>query len=366
MIKPVSGACNMRCTYCFYADEMAHREGGSYGCMTLDTLETAVRRVLRAAEGEAHFVFQGGEPTLAGLPFFEALIRFERRYAPQGLRVFNAVQTNGLELSDELIALFARERFLVGVSIDGTQAIHDQRRVDRAGDGTYARVERSLERLSQAHVDFNVLCVVDGEVARHPQEVYRALAPYRWLQFIPCLDPLDGRPGEFALTADEYAAFLIQTFDLYEQSQQTGHPVSIRSFDNWVGMLLGHPPESCALSGVCGRSLMMESDGRVYPCDFYGLDEWCLGNIREEPFRRMLTCSKEAQFVEASLPVPKMCRACRWYPLCRNGCRRERVSRDGEWITRWCSAHRAFFEYAYPKLVKVAERIERRQAGTTG
>ena len=130
MVKPVSGACNMRCRYCFYADEMTHRKASVYPKMTGELLDTMVRRVIRTADSSVHFLFQGGEPTLIGIPFFEELVRLERKYNTQRLKITNAVQTNGYDLSDEMIAFFAKEQFLVGVSLDGTDETHDMLRPD--------------------------------------------------------------------------------------------------------------------------------------------------------------------------------------------------------------------------------------------
>ena len=358
MIKPVSGACNMRCRYCFYADEMTHRKSSVYPKMTGELLDTMVRRVIRSADSSVHFLFQGGEPTLIGLHFFEELVRLERKYNTQRLKITNAVQTNGYDLSDEMIAFFAKEQFLVGVSLDGTNETHDMLRPDAKGLPTSSIVRNAIDRLRAAGVSVNVLCVVNGEVAKHPKEVFSALAPYEYLQFIPCLDGLDGEKRDYSLSSEAYLAFLKTTFDCYHQAYLNGHPVSVRNFDNWVAMLMGMPPENCAMVGRCGPSLVIESDGSVYPCDFYALDKWKLGSIAEDSLRRMLTSDREKSFLAESLPVPEACRACRWYSLCRNGCKRERDPETG--LNRWCSVHSAFFEYAYDRMKKMAEQLKKR------
>ena len=355
MIKPVSGRCDMRCRYCFYADELQYRQEGAGQTMALETLETAVRRVLRSAEHAAQFVFQGGEPTLAGLGFFEALLAFQRKYNGQNLPITNCVQTNGLSLSDALISFFAREKFLVGVSLDGTAAVHDRFRKDGRGAGTWERVRANLDKLRKAGAECNVLCVVTRAAAAQAEAVFSALAPYGWLQFIPCLDPLDGREEDYSLPAPLYGEFLCKTFDLYEAAWRGGTPVSVRTFDNWIGMLLGRAPENCAMAGRCGSSLMLESDGSLYPCDFYGTDSWRLGNILHSSYKKILLSPLEQSFIAASLPVPEKCRPCPWYPLCRNGCRREREG----CVSRWCEAHILFFEYAFPRLKAMARAISR-------
>ena len=215
MIKPVSGACNMRCRYCFYADVMARREVTVYPKMSLETLECVVRRAFRYADGPIGFAFQGGEPTLIGLPFFEAFMRFVREYNTRRQPVRCAVQTNGYALSDEMIDFFAREQFLLGVSLDGTQQDHDRMRMDANGNPTYDVIHGTMRRLSKAGVEFNILCVVNAYVAQHPKEVFSALAPYRYIQFIPCLDDLEGNSAEYSLTPEDHLAFQKTTFDLY-------------------------------------------------------------------------------------------------------------------------------------------------------
>ena len=358
MIKPVSGACNMQCRYCFYADEMQKREKPLYPKMSSEALETVVRKVMACAEERVSFAFQGGEPTLIGLPFFEALVRFQRQYNARGLQVSNAVQTNGLELPDEMLHFFARERFLLGVSVDGTEMVHDTFRRDRQGAPTHARVMDTIRRMQAFGVDFNVLCVVGGTAASHAKEVFEALAPYSYVQFIPCLEPLDGGPGPDPLTPEGYLSFLKNAFDLYERAFWQGKPVSIRSFDNYVGILLGMPPENCAMAGVCSPQLLIESDGSTYPCDFYALDEWKTGNILTDPLRRILRSARAEAFREESLPLPQKCCACRWYPLCRNGCRRERGA-DG--VNRWCACMGEFFAYSIERMQKMAQEIARRE-----
>ena len=355
MVKPVSGACNMHCRYCFYTDVMSRRQTAIYPRMTLETLETLVRRAFRYADEQVSFSFQGGEPTLIGLPFFKALVRFERAYNTRGLTVLNAVQSNGYDIPDDLLSFFVQENFLLGISLDGDRAAHDLLRLDHAGAPTHARILANVERLAHAGAAFNILCVVNEYVARRPRDVFQALAPYHNLQYIACLDDLDGRKADYSLTEDSYQRFLKVTFDLYYEAFCAGAPVSIRNFDNYLGILLGIPPESCAMSGQCGQYFLIEADGSVYPCDFYVLDEWRMGNIRDTSFSRLANSPAGQRFFLESLPVPPQCEACEWYLLCRNGCKRERDRRSG--LNRWCACYRAFFPYAFPRLEDMAHKM---------
>lgn len=358
MIKPVSGACNMRCAYCFYADETAHREAGCCPPMAFEALERVIRRTMLFAEQRVTFVFQGGEPTLAGLSYFEQVVRLQRQNNPRQIAVNNVVQTNGLILQDALIDFFVRERFLIGVSVDGCREIHDQNRLDAKGKPTYDRVMDNIQRLKDAGAAYNILCVLTDEVARRADAVLDALIPHRYLQFIPCMDPIDGASAP-ALTADAYARFLARSFERYEALFFAGPPLSIRFFDNLVNMLCGHAPESCAMCGHCGLAPVIESDGSVYPCDFYALDEWKLGNILEMPLRRILSGPKALQFVARSMDVPEECRQCLWYSLCRNGCYRERDGQTHQ--SCHCDAMRRFFSAYFPRLERIAQAVSSRR-----
>lgn len=359
MIKPVSSGCNMRCRYCFYTDVAEHRQQYSMGRMSEETLETLVRRAMRYAEGSVSFAFQGGEPTLAGAEFYRQFVSYTKKYNSKGLRVDKAIQSNGFDISDELMDIFAEENFLVGISMDGTELLHDKMRIDTAGQGSYQRVKATAERLRAKGVEFNILCVVNEYVARQAEEVFDALAPYGFIQFIPCLDELDGRKRDWSLSQCSYTDFLKKTFDRYYAAYKKGRPVSVRNFDNYIGIILGLKPENCGMSGRCAQYYLVEADGSVYPCDFYVLDQWRMGNVREDSFFTLAKSPVAERFRQDSLHVDNKCRGCRWYPLCRGGCRREREPfADGlPVLNKWCSCYAAFFEYSFSRMREMAENI---------
>lgn len=355
MIKPVSGLCNQRCAYCFYEDVSAHREAKSLGRMRRDTLETLVRRAFAYAEGSVSFAFQGGEPTLAGLGFYRELIALQRKYNARGLQVHNAIQTNGLTLDDGFAAFLAENHFLVGVSLDGEKETHDCLRLDADGKGTHDRVMRGIALLEKHRAQFNILTVVTRRVAERARETFEALARFGYLQFIPCIDGFDGQAGSYSLTPALYGSFLKTTFDCYERAHRRGKPVSVRVFDNLIQLLAGYPPEHCGMRGVCGRYYLIEADGGVYPCDFYVLDAWRLGNIEDQSFHKLAKSEIGDRFIETSRHQDAACAACTWYPLCRGGCRRDRepfvAGRPGP--NRFCESYQMLFADAYDRMVRL-------------
>ncbi len=365
LIKPASGGCNLRCGYCFYTDEAEKREVPSYGIMPRETLRAIVRRALESAHGSCTFVFQGGEPTLAGLPFYRDLIKYERLYNRRGLPIYHAIQTNGILLDREWTGFLKTNGFLVGLSLDGTKESHDRYRLAPNGGGTFHRVLATAQRLQSGGVPFNLLTVVTADVARQAGKIYGfyGRSGFRYQQYIPCLDPLGEAPGghPYSLTPRLYGEFLCALFDLWLRDLMRGEYVYIRYFENLLGLLAGEFPESCGLCGECSPQLLIEADGGVYPCDFYALDEWRLGNLCDDSFETIERRRQESGFIELSRRKDPKCAACRWYPLCRGGCRREcEPALDGRLgLNYFCESYEMFLSHALPGL-REAARIRKR------
>ena len=358
LIKPASGRCNMRCRYCFYADETARREVKDYGIMQEDTLEIIIQKALMQAEFKCTFGFQGGEPTLCGLDFYRRVVELQKKYNVKGLQIENALQTNGLLIDDAWAQFLAENKFLVGLSVDGCASVHNKNRVDAKGEGTLSRVLAAAKLLEKYKCDFNVLTVVTDDTARKIDLIYDFFARHnlRWQQYIPCLDAFGEADGW--LTAEGYAIFLKKLFDRWADDVMNGRFIYIRQFENYIGMLLGRPAESCGMMGCCTMQYVVEADGGVYPCDFYVLDKYRLGSFTDMSFEEIDRKRHELRFIEESAEKDAECRACPWYPLCRGGCRRDRDIGDGVLSrSRLCAAYQAFFPYALPRLQLIAQRI---------
>lgn len=358
LIKPASSLCNMRCKYCFYSDVAENREVKSYGIMTEETQKELVKKALTYADGYCSFAFQGGEPTLVGLDFFKRQVELQKQYNCKGVTVTNAIQTNGLSLNEEWAEFLAANHFLVGLSLDGPREVHDAMRSDIAGNGTFDRIMETVKLFNKYKVEYNILTVVNKTVAQNAKKVYSFFRScnFKYLQFIECLDPFDAQPREYSLTPEDLEQFLKITFDEYYRDFQRGQYTSVRAFDNYVTMLMGKRPESCGMSGVCTAYNLVEANGNVYPCDFYVLDRYLLGNIHTHTFTDFANSPIAKDFVTQSLHVDNACRRCKWYRICHGGCKRCREpfvnGRPG--LNRFCEAYKGFFKYAYPKMESMA------------
>lgn len=365
MIKPASGLCNMRCRYCFYADEMNRRKQSSYGIMAEDTLEEVIRKALLFADEQCTIVYQGGEPTLAGLDFFRKSIEFLEKYNVNKVKIYNSLQTNGYALDEEWCRFFAENQFLIGLSVDGIKAAHDAYRKGPAGEDTYLRILETARLLKQYHVEFNVLTVVNGRTAPKIRRIYEQYAKldFRYQQYIACLDPLKEESGgqEYSLTPKVYGQFLTDLFELWDIDLRKGKQPYIRQFENWIGILMGRHPEACDQCGVCNVQNIVEADGSVYPCDFYVLDEYRLGNLKEDTFEEIYKRRLESGFLESSRNHDEGCQKCRYFFLCRGGCRRQRegFGNEREGIRNvLCEGYKMFFDKYYERMKEIAAAAE--------
>ena len=348
LVKPASGGCNLRCRYCFYHSVAESRRTQNYGLMSPETLEALVKKALAFADGSCAFAFQGGEPTLAGLAFYEKLMEYQREHNRKGVRIYNAIQTNGIFVDEAWASFLSRNDFLVGLSLDGIQKLHDRNR-----EGTFSRVMQTARLFNRAGVQYNILSVVTDDSCQYAAQSYHLFKKNctRFLQFIPCLDPPHEKGGDSpSLSPANYLRFLKTVFNLWYADFKRGEAVSIRWFDNILSMVMGNAPEACGMSGVCGCQFVTEADGSVYPCDFYVIDAWRIGNIFDDGFQEMRESAVCSRFIGESLALHPACKACKWYPLCRCGCRREREGGRN----RFCECYKEFFKFSIARFEEMA------------
>ena len=352
----------MRCSYCFYKELSKGRDLPPRRLMDQDTLSLVIGKALSYSTGSCTIAFQGGEPTLAGLGFFESVIRYQNQYNVNNVIIKNTIQTNGYDLGEKWAAFFSKHDFLVGVSLDGTRESHNSSRKDRHGGETFSHVLKTIHDFKKHKVSFNILTVINANTARKAEDIYRFYkrSRFEYIQFIPCLDPFGAEPvAGHSLTPVLFEVFLKTLFDIWYKDVIDGEAIRVNLFENYIAMLLGFPPETCGSGGTCSYQNIVEADGVVYPCDFYALDSYSIGNLLHNDFDEINQRRKELQFIEYSGTVNEKCKECGYFKLCRGGCRRHRESVHGEGLRLniFCDAYHSFFEYAIDRLQVLARRI---------
>ncbi len=273
------------------------------------------------------FLFQGGEPTLAGIGFYRQFTAtVEEKCADMpGISVHYAIQTNGILLDDAWCAFLREKRFLVGLSLDGDAELHDRNRFDAHGNGSFSRVMRAKQLLCKHGVSYNVLCVLTNEAARHPDRIWRFLCREEigHVQFIPCLDDAGmSHSDAAALTPVRFSSFYTVLLRRWAEALEAGRYISVKFFDDIFNLLLRRQVTACGFTGQCQRQIVVESDGSVYPCDFYAYDEWKLGDLTTQTVMQILESDNAHAFLSRERVPPDICRTCKWRTLCGGGCPR--------------------------------------------
>ena len=357
LIKPASSLCNMRCRYCFYSDVAAHRLQQSYGVMKTETSHALIDRALALAPN-AHitFAFQGGEPTCAGINYFLYFTSYVNANRTDQT-IHYAIQTNGLVLDDAWLDLFKKHQFLVGVSLDGYAKMHDWLRQDARGNGTFAHVLAHIKSLQKAGIDTNVLTVLTNQLAQHPQTLYRFYAKegIDFVQLIPCLPGLDAASDAYSLEPESFASFYKTFYRLWLEDFKRGKHMNVTLFDNLIPLFAGVRPQQCGMLGACAPQFVIESNGDVYPCDFYVLDRYRLGNITESSLEKLVTTPKLGKFLSEPRRPCNQCASCPFERICHRNCKRLNIAYYRE---NYCG-YRDFLEYAAPSMMQIARQIRR-------
>ncbi len=360
LIKPASAVCNLDCSYCFYLD----READPYKAlparrMSLDTLERLVDSYLFYSYPESIFAFQGGEPTLAGLSFFQQLVRFQQSYGRNGQAVSNALQSNAMLIDQNWCDLFRECNWLLGVSLDGPEEINDLHRYNKEGRGTARRVLESIELLQKNKVEFNVLCVLSQANVGKARELYRF---YRSLgvdnvQYIPLAEfDAAGNPFPYTITPEQYGKFLCDTFDLWWPERRR---MRIRFFDNIAEALAGRKPGSCTMHETCDSYVVVEYNGDVYPCDFFVEGCWKLGNVTMDSWTEIARRTRRYSFAsKKTLPHPE-CQVCEYQSICHGGCPKFRHGPRGRFddLDYFCHAYKMIYARSAAPLRAELKRL---------
>ena len=325
LIKPASSLCNLRCKYCFYANVSSIRKIQSYGIMSREISEQIIDNLFSELDtgDELSIAFQGGEPTLAGLPWLEHFVSYAEQKDPSVSLNF-ALQTNGILLDDTWCRFLKEHRFLVGLSWDGPASIHNTNRVDPQGQGTFSIIRHARQLLKKHAVEHNILCVLTNETARHPQQIWKFIEDQGidFIQFIPCLDDLDCQGQNWALTPKRFYNFYSTLFEFWHKAVQNGKYISVKLFDDIANLFLYRQVTACGLIGHCSMQYVVEADGSVFPCDFYVLDEYRLGNLCTDSPSSLFKNYLLSNFKFKASRLSLHCERCKYSSACGGGCSR--------------------------------------------
>ena len=384
MAKPAGAHCNLACDYCYYLEKQKLYQNGEKHVMSDQLTEVFVREYIQSQfTREVNFTWHGGEPMIRPLDYYKKVVRWQRQYA-EGRAILNCLQTNGTLLTPEWCRFLHDEGWLVGISIDGPQDMHDAYRKRHNGAPTWEKVMRAIEMLDRYQVEWNAMAVVNDITASRPLDFYRFFRDElecMYLQFTPVVERIhrhaDGRHLAHVMDGEEYSLapfsvkpeawgeFLCTVFD--EWYRNDVGKMFVQTFEatlaNWVGVT----PGVCTLSDWCGHAAVMEHNGDIYCCDHFVFPEYYLGNIRNRGILDMMNSERQTAFADMKTKgLPLQCKQCQWQFACHGECPRNRFAKtkDGEpGLNYLCKGYQRFFEHSAPFMEQLKrDFLEREQA----
>lgn len=372
LAKPTGPICNLDCSYCYFLAKESLYPGDRFR-MADELLDAYVRQLLElhAGAAEVTVAWQGGEPTLMGVDFFQRAVALARRYAKPGQRLHHTIQTNGTLLTDEWCAMLAEHGFLVGISLDGPPALHDRYRLDKRGGPTSSRVLHGLRLLQDHGVTHNVLCTVHAGNQGRPLDVYRYFRDElgeRFVQFIPIVESATtSRDGdgngvtERSVDPAAWGHFLMAVFD--EWVRRDVGEVFVPHFDAALASWVELEPSLCIFSETCGSALALSHNGDLYSCDHFVDPDHLLGNIATTHMADLALSDRQQAFGRAKRDaLPQRCVECPVLFACRGECPKNRIAitADGEaGLNYLCEGYLAFFTHIDGPMRVMADLVRR-------
>ena len=377
MLKPAGARCNLRCTYCYYLGK--HRlYGGASQVMSDDLLERLTRDYINSQPtSEVQFNWHGGEPLLRPLSFYRRALAMQQRYA-DGRRIRNCIQTNGTLLTHDWCRFLRDNDFLVGISIDGPQEVHDAYRTDKNGQPSFGGVMRGIDLLNQYGVQWNGMAAVNRQNARPPLSFYHFFRRIgcRYRQFTPVVertvrdeagerlaaveeDHSVARLADYSVTPEQWGTFCCTIFDEWVR-RDVGH-IYVQLFDATLANWVGAPPGVCTLARTCGHTAAVEWNGDLYPCDHFVFPQYRLGNVADQPLQDMMSSGRQQAFSRMkTAALPSQCRHCRYLFACNGECPRNRFcqTEGGEpGLNYLCAGYHRFFAHVAPYMDYMAAEL---------
>ncbi|MEE9564309.1 MAG: anaerobic sulfatase maturase [Candidatus Hydrothermarchaeaceae archaeon] len=367
--KPIGSVCNLGCHYCYYLKkEHLYPKGESFRMPDGILEEYIVQHIEASPEPVINFSWHGGEPTVLRLDYFRKIVALQRKHQPPNRRIANGIQTNGILLDEEWCRFLAEEGFVVGLSLDGPQEMHDRYRVTKDQKPTHEQTMRGYNLLQRHRIYTDILCVVNKHNVQHPTQVYQFFkeikAPY--LTFLPLVEPqpdIEDGVSQRTVSAEAWGVFLSTVFD--EWIDQDIGQVKVQIFEEAARTAFGQEHSLCIFRPTCGDVPVIEHNGDFFSCDHYVDAEHCLGNIQETPLVELLESPAQRAFGQAKLDtLPLYCQECEVRAMCNGGCPKNRFLRtpDGEaGLNYLCRGYKRFFSSCRPFITEIAALWRRQQ-----
>lgn len=363
IVKPIGAVCNLQCDYCFYLKKKQLYPNINNFRMNDEILEKFIRDYIKQDSNEIVFIWQGGEPTLLGVEFFKKVIDLQNKYSG-GKHIKNSIQTNGTLINDEWADFLRENKFLVGLSLDGPEELHNVYRKYKNGEGSFKKAIKGLNILYDYNVDFNILCCLNNINVNYPKDIYDFFKEYgktNYWQFIPIVERCnDNSIKPFSISPDAFGKFLVNIFKRWIK-RDIGK-ISIQLFDCAFNIAMGMGPSICIFSEICGFAPALEHNGDLYFCDHFVNKDYFIGNILNQPLAELVYSERQRNFGKLKSQLLHKCLNCEVKIFCNGECPKNRfinIENEMAPLNYLCDGYKMFYTYAKPYIIKISNDLSK-------
>lgn len=312
--------CNLACQYCYdinnHSDTIQNIRNRATNKL-LANQDALLRGIQLLFEGEREkiLIFHGGEPLLIQP---DALDEF-CSHLDEGVQI--DIQTNGTLIDQNVIELFRKYRFRVGISLDGCNEFQNSYRLFRNGNSSFQTVMSKIKLLQDNDIRFGVIMSLSKKHIGCEQELYDFLAQHHISSNIRRVFASD----QFSdtMTDQEYVDFFNRLYDIWFEDEEclveTRQIMELSS--ELENVLVGERTSFCSTSDDCFRRyISLDVDGNLYACNrLYGVDDFYYGNVDNISMDDLMR--KMNQLLSRRIDrIQQECAGCSRIAMCNGGC----------------------------------------------
>jgi len=349
VIIKITDACNLKCSYCYHFKniENSKKEILKFKDDNLKILTTFFLTNFSRVD----FVWHGGEPLLSGIDFFSEAINLQNSIKKEGQYITNSIQTNGTLLNETWCHFFVKNKFHVGISIDGPEWIHKKYRT--VNQSQFSQLEENIRFLNKHNAKFGVLTVVSNSTDEYVHDIYNFYVKNNitGIGFLPSVvqDTQGDIDLDKSISPEMYSDFLVKMFDYWCSSGIKG--LQFREFDEVIRAYQNIPMQTCSMLN-CEEFLTVASNGDIYLCDcFPFLAKFKIGSIYST-INDIYNNKNFATFTKNVLTIPPECEGCKYIKICNGGCKYHRYLRNKDFKQQsfYCKTTKRIYNHIFNKL----------------
>lgn len=307
LIVQTTEECNIRCKHCY-------ESCGSYkkGIMSYDILEEIIIKTQKQYDDISYLWF-GGEPLLAGINFFKKVVEFQEKYKTPGMKIANAVQTNGILIDEEFISFFKENNFKISVSFDCQFNDYLRQKSDK--------VIENIKKCQDNNLKVNVLSVLHSNNIHHQDEMIRFLSEnHIRAKFNRIFCSGEASKNQEYLIDDK--VFLETQKKEFKRWLNTDDDFDHPFFRQIVDSLFKTGRKECVYSACMFKWASFDPLGNMYTCPRFIGTEYCFGNVVEHQNIYDCFCTeKYLELASKAIERKEKCKAtCKLYKYCKGGC----------------------------------------------